>query len=344
LIKGVGAKLWIIGAVDLLLALGSFAVLAQIYQKLARHLEFGWRNVTRKWVKPVLKMAGWSIITTLGGYMLVRTDTWLINRFVGLEMAGVYAAILVWPNFLKQISKQLATVIAPVYLIDYAKGNKDRVARVSFSSAKLLGCFVALCAGALCVGADPLLRLWLGDGAAAHVLLFRIILIYLPYTIGEGVMWQVFVALNKVHFTGVVNVCAGTINILLSGTLIVMGYGAIGVAIATAVAMLLSSSLAIPIGVCRELHVPYRLVLWNYVCATVLMALSAAATYVGLQLTTVSYLGAAAAFLLILASGLLLGYRFMLSDDERLLTNRLAQRILAFVKIRNRIQKNPLDE
>jgi len=75
-----------------------------------------------------------------------------------------------------------------------------------------------------------------------------------------------------------------------------------------------------------------------------LMALSAAATYVGLQLTTVSYLGAAAAFLLILASGLLLGYRFMLSDDERLLTNRLAQRILAFVKIRNRIQKNPLDE
>lgn len=334
LIKNIGAKLWIIGMVDLSLALLNFILLTHLYRKMARHLNFGWRYVTRKWVRPVMNMAGWSIMTTLGGYLLVRTDVWMINRFVGKEMAGIYAAILVWPNFLKQVSKRLATVLAPVYLIDYAKGNSDRVARVGLSAAKLLGCMVALVAGTLFVFAEPLLSLWLGSASHIHATLLRIMIVYLAYTIGENVLWQIFVALNKVHFTGVVNLCAGIVNIVLSIVLIIMGYGAVGVAIASAVAMLLASAVAIPYGVCHALHVPYRAVIWNYVYATLLMLLSSGAAIAALRLADTSYMLSGAVFSVILSAGLLLSYRVMLSDYERTLIHRFVKR--AFQLLRSR--------
>ena len=135
-------------------------------------------------------------------------------------------------------------------------------------------------------------------------------------------------ALNKVHFTGVVNICAGILNIVLSAILIFMGYGTIGVAIATAVAMLLASAIAIPYGVCRALHIPYRAVIWNYVCATLLMFLSAGAALAGLRLMDASYIAAGAVFGSILLAGLLLSYGVMLSNDERMLIRRLAKRVV----------------
>jgi membrane protein EpsK len=316
LIQSVGARLWLIGVVDLGLSLVNSIVIIAIYRRLARNLVFKWKHVTRKWIRPVLNMAGWSMVTALGGCLLVKSDVWMINRFVSKEMAGIYAALLVWPNYLKQVSKQLAAVLAPVYLIDYAKGDHERVARLSLSSAKLLGCFVAVCAGGLWVVAEPLLELWLGSGAHVHVVLFRMMVVYLTYTIGESVLWQIYVTLNKVHFTGMVTLSMGLLNIVLSLLLIQAGFGALGVAAATVFSVILSSSLAIPLGVCREFKVPYKAVWANYVSATFMLLLSFAAATVALSLSETSFFLAGAIYTVLLAAGGYCTSRFIFSEAE----------------------------
>ena len=317
LIITVGAKLWVIGVVDLGLSIGKSVVTYAMYRKLARDLVFKWKYVTRTWIRPVVNMAGWSIVTAMGGCLFLKTDIWMINRFVNKEMAGIYAALLVWPNFLRQISKQLASILAPVYMIDYAKGDIARVARLSLSSSKLLGCFIAMLVGGLFVAAEPLLVLWLGNGAEAYVLLFRVMIIYLVFTIGEAVLWQIYTTLNKVHFTGIVSVIAGVVNIVVSMLLIYAGFGAIGVAVGTAVASILASTLAVPLGVCHEFKLSYKTVWWNYVCASLMFLISFVSVTAAFHVEKTSVVGAVIVFTALFSGGILLAEKIILTPSER---------------------------
>ena len=332
LIITVGAKLWLIGVVDLGLSIGKSVITYVMYRKLARDLVFKWKYVTRTWVRPVVNMAGWSIVTALGGCLFLKTDIWMINRFVSKETAGIYAALLVWPNFLRQISKQLASILAPVYMIDFAKGDLARVARLSLSSSKLLGCFVAMLVGGLFVAAEPLLVLWLGSGAEVYVLLFRIMMIYLVFTIGEAVLWQIYTTLNKVHFTGIVSVTAGIINIVVSMLLIHAGFGAIGVAVGTAVASVLASALAVPLGVCREFKLPYKIVLWNYTCSAMMFLVSAVPVAVALHIEKTSVLGAVIIFTLLFSGGIFLAEKIILAPSERDLLATMVRKALGVLR------------
>lgn len=328
LIEFVGAKLWIIGIVDVLLALSNGGFITVMCRRLAPELKFHWHYVTKTWIRPIMKMAGWSIVTALGGYLFVKTDVWMINRFVNNEMAGIYAALLVWPNFLRQVSKQLASILAPVYMIDYARGDIKRVARLSFSSAKLLGCFVGLAVGVLCVIAEPLLEIWLGSsGSAQYTGLFRVMIIYLTFTIGEAVLWQIYITLNKVQYTGIVSIVAGVVNIVVSLSLIKAGFGAMGVAVGTALAQMLSSTLAIPLGVCREFKIPSRMVLWNYFCAALMLALAWGSSAVAWNLLEKSMVLSIVSFTLLFGIGLVILSRFILSKDEAILLMELIEKI-----------------
>jgi len=271
LIKLFGSRLWLIGVVDLGLALVHGIVILFIQRKLTPGLSVRKRFVTRKWVRPVLNMSGWALLSAIGGALFVKTDVWMINRFVSKETAGVYAALLVWPNFLKQISKQVDAVLTPVYMIDYANGDMDRIAQMSMTATKFLGCLVALIIGVMWVAASTILDVWLGAWAVGYTGLFRIMIIYVVFAIGESVLWPIFIAVNKVHVSGLINLSMGVANIVISMTLIWQGFGAMGVAIGTAIASVLAGGVILPLGACHVLKISPVVVLKYHLSATVLL-------------------------------------------------------------------------
>lgn len=317
LIKWLGAKLWFIGVVDLGLALVFGTVIFLVHRILARDLVLKREFITKKWVRPVANMSGWSIIMAMGGTLFLKTDVWMINRFVDKEMAGIYAALLVWPNFLKQISKQLASILAPVYLIDYARGNLERVARMSLFSAKLLGCLVGLVAGCLFVVARPVLRLWLGEWSADYASLLRMMTFYIAFTIGEAVLWQIYVTMNKVHYTGIINLSAGILNIGISMTLIFFGFGAMGVAAGTVVAMLLASAIAIPLGVCSLLNISSRVIWTNHLSTALMLAVSWVSASIAMAVKPYSMIGAVLILGVLILAGGGLATQVVFSGRER---------------------------
>lgn len=268
LITGIGPKLWIIGVVDLGLSLIFFAIGLSIFHRLVQsNLVFRRQDITWKWALPVLNMAGWSLVSALGYAFFTRTDIWIINRFVSKDMAGIYAALLVWPNFIKQIGGQLSSLISPVYMIDFAKNNHDRIIMVCMFSNKILCLFASISVGFVFVFADAILGLWLGAEYAQYSFLLKLMAIGLVFTLGESVVWGIFPAINKTHYTGIANLITGLLNLGLSLALVHAGYGVYGVAIGTLVSTLLKSSLVLPYGAARELGFPYRRFLQSYAMA-----------------------------------------------------------------------------
>lgn len=241
-----GAKLWIIGVVDLGLAILHVFIGYVYYRRLAQNLVFKWSRVSRKWFRPVLDMAGWMLVFGFGQALFVKTDVWVVNRFVDADMAGVYAALLVWPNFLRQVGNQIEALIMPVYIIDYAKGSYDRIAESCMFLYRTLSYFAAVVGGVFCGFVPWILKLWLGEEFMHYAPLLWIMIFYVVLTLNKAVTWPIFPCFNKANQLGLTTLLCGALNLGLSIKVAVAGWGAIGVAVVTLVTLFLLFGILYP--------------------------------------------------------------------------------------------------
>lgn len=271
LITTVGPKLWIIGVVDLGLTIVVYMVGLSVYHKLVqRGLSFRFKDISKKWVFPILNMAGWTLVSALGFALFVKTDVWIINRFVCKEAAGIYAALLVWPNFVKQVGSQLASLVGPVYMIDFAKENHARIVKICLFLHKMLGLFAAVAVGFVFLFAGDMLSIWLGAEFSQYALLLKLMTLALVITLGEAVVWGIFPAINKTHYSGLANLATGLLNIGLSVGLVMAGYGVYGVAVGTLISTTLKCAWLLPYAVAKELKFSYLRFVTNFVFASLL--------------------------------------------------------------------------
>ncbi|MDZ8117756.1 lipopolysaccharide biosynthesis protein [Pontiella agarivorans] len=258
LIKCCGARLWIVGAVDLSLSICVFLIGVSIYHKLVQeNLIFKREYITTKWVKPILSMAGWSLVSMLGFSLFVKTDVWIINRFVSKEMAGVYAALLVWPNLIKQVGSVLGGLVAPVFTIDFAHGRNERMVDSLMVSAQFVAYAASLLCGIFIALAPGLIRLWLDESFIQYALWIRLLLGLLVFTISGSVFWRIFVTIGETKYMGLGNLIPGVLNISFSLLLVHFGYGALGVIYASMAALVLKENILFPFWISKEVGIPF---------------------------------------------------------------------------------------
>ncbi|WP_168442337.1 lipopolysaccharide biosynthesis protein [Pontiella desulfatans] len=268
-----GARLWIIGVVDLGLTLANSVLGFWLYRRFASQLEFRVGLFSRRWIRPVLDMAGWSLVSMLGFSLFVKTDVWMINRFVSKEMSGVYAALLVWPNLVKQVGGMVGGLVAPVFTIDYAKGNLDRMRNTCLISSQILSYAVAYGCGVFVVGSSGLIHLWLGKEFIEYSFWVKLMVGQLAFTISGSIVWHIFVTIGKTKYMGLGNLIPGTVNIILSLLLIHMGYGTLGVLCGTLGAVFLKENLLFPIWISKEVGIPYAKFVAIYLRSGVVLGL-----------------------------------------------------------------------
>lgn len=238
LILWLGPALWIIGVVDVVLALVNAGAIYKVYRHIAPDLIFDTSLVTKRWIRPVFSMSGWSLLVVLGFALFLKTDIWLINRFITPELAGIYAAFLLFPNFIKQICGQFSSLINPVLLIDYAKGNLERVAEVCSISYRIVFVFSVSSACFFALFSTDFLEL-LFPGYIKHAnILYALIFASMLSGLGD-VLRPLFKAYNKMHQIGIVYLITGVSNIVLSFVFIKLGLGVLGVILGTGISILL---------------------------------------------------------------------------------------------------------
>lgn len=269
-ISAYGAKLWIIGAVDLGINLAIFSAGVMIYRKLVHNsLVFRRKYITRKWISPVLGMAGWSLLSALGFSLFVKTDVWIINRFVSKEMAGVYAALLVWPNLIKRVGGIVGGLIAPAFIIDFSRGRSERMIESLMMSSQLISYVAALACGVFAASAPEILGLWLGDSYIQYASWIRLLLTLLVFTISGSLIWRIFVTIAKTKYMGLGNLIPGMLNIALSLLFVSMGYGALGVIYGSIISIVFKENILFPFWLSKEIDVSYRKFAFIYLRAGV---------------------------------------------------------------------------
>ncbi len=259
LINTVGPYLWIIGAVDLGLAILNGCVSLLLYRRLVGHqLTFRKKHITRKWVKPVLNMAGWGVVATLGQALFQKTDVWIINRFVDIELAGICAALLLWPNFVQQIAKNFSSLIMPVFMIDYANNRIDRIRSAALLLSKAYAIMSLLILGFTMLLGEWFLDVWMGPAYGRYHGFLILMLLHFPLTLSREAIWAVFPAFDKMQYVGIANLSSGVLNIALSLLAVYWGFGLAGVIVATGTSLIIQRTWLLSRSAAKLLGFSYR--------------------------------------------------------------------------------------
>ena len=271
LILRIGPKLWIIGVVDLGIAILGIIATFLVYRKIASQLVFRRRYVDWKWVRPMMNMAGWSIVATLGQVFFLKTDVWIVNRFVDPKLAGVCAALLIWPNFVQQIAKNISALITPVFMIDYAHGRFERIQDITMLFSRLFSILAIFVCGFIMIFGGWLLELWMGVEYRQYHLFLVLMLLHFPLTLAREAIWGVFPAFNKMHYLGISNLISGCMNVALSLLAVLYGFGLTGVIIATGISLILQRTFFLSYFIIKMLNIHWIRLFKCYVPGSLIM-------------------------------------------------------------------------
>jgi len=252
------AQLWQIGGGLLASALVSAVGAIFIWRLLAPELAIRGRDFNWNTLKAITQTSGWMFLLQIGGVLLLSIDLVVINRLMGAESNGRYAAILQWSNMLRSLAGTVAGVFTPTLLVHFARDDMDALVNDGNRAIKFLGVFVALPIGLICGFARPLLTVWLGNDFAPFATLMVLLIAPLSVNLAISPLFTIALAKDQLRMPGIVQIVAGVLNLglalLLCGP---VGWGMYGVAAAGAIILTAKNLIYMPLFTARLTHRPW---------------------------------------------------------------------------------------
>ena len=209
-----------VGYVDLTLTLVLCITRIEIAHRLAPMLRVASRYYDWHKVRQLTEMGGWLLVAQMGFLLSMRVDVWICSRFISAEAAGDYAAIMQWPNLIRQAGTLLATVTAPMIMIYYARSEIQNLIRLNKVSVRVASLVLAVPISVLCAFSPTVLNIWLDSSFARLAPLMIIMLCHLVINVGVMPLFTVRVAVNRVRLPALVSIFVGVVNVGLTISLV----------------------------------------------------------------------------------------------------------------------------
>jgi O-antigen/teichoic acid export membrane protein len=186
------------------------------WHRLTPDLRIAPRRADMRRFKPMAAMAGWLLVNQIGYMLFLRIDIFIVNRFIGPEACGEYAAVLQWSQLVRTMAGVLSGAITPLGIIYYARGEIHKLIEMMKITIKIMGLFLAVPLGLLCAFSGDILAIWLGENFRHLGSLMIMQLSPLVINLGVLPLFSLNVVLNKVKVPGVFTCILGGANFMLA--------------------------------------------------------------------------------------------------------------------------------
>jgi membrane protein EpsK len=252
-----GPKLRYIGYIELFLAVFFGFCNLYYWRKLTPELTINFRHIDVKILLPIFKMSSWTLVNSLGALLYLRTDIWIINKFISSIAAGQYAAILVISTFIRQLGWLVSQQFGPTVITHCAKEEWDALRKLLQMSIKITAIIIAVPIGVICTTAPELLKVWLGKDFISLAPIVWLTIAHLFINAGVSPLFNLQTAANKVKLPGIVTFFMGIANVVCVYLLgVTFGMGVVGVALGGAIVLTLKNAIFTPLYGARILKLP----------------------------------------------------------------------------------------
>ena len=242
------ASLSVVGVGFFLGALVGAALALVVWSRLMPMLTVDVRKFNFGTLRKLISTGGWIVVNQIGSVLYLSIDLLIINRLMGPEAGGRYAAVLQWSVLLRALAGAMAGVFAPTMISLFATNSISELIRYSRNAVRLNGLLIALPIALVCGFSKPLLQLWLGPDFAVYAPLLMLMTFPLSINLGVMPLFSIQVATNRVEWPGIVTCVMGIGNLGLALALAgPMGWGMYGVAAAGAIMLTAKNAIFTPL-------------------------------------------------------------------------------------------------
>jgi membrane protein EpsK len=260
------AKIWHVGVGLVAAAVLSMVATVIAWRILTPQMRLSPRFVDRSALSELISPGAWSTIDALGSILYLNTELIVVNRMLGPEAGGHYAAALQWPLIIRGAIFAVSPVFLPPMLYLFARRDMAGLGRFCRLATRGLGLAVAVPIGLVCGLSRPLLGVWLGSKAVALAPLLVLMTAHLSVNLCVHPLIGMQLAANKLRAPAIVALILGVANlgiaVWLTGP---MGWGLYGVAAAGVITLTLRMLLFSPLYAARTLGIS-SLPIYREVC------------------------------------------------------------------------------
>ena len=315
------SQIWQVGLAALVAMFFGWGWSIRLWRKLTPTLSISLKHFSRKALRALVSTGGWIAISLAGAILYLEIDLLVVNRMLGPEAGGRYAAVAQWSLLLRTLVGVIASLFGPTILYIYARRNMDTLGRYGRQSVKMIGLFMALPIGLICGLSTPLLQTWLGPEFTDLSWLMSLMTIHLSVNLAVIPLCYIQTAANRVRMPAIVTIVMGVGNVGLAVFFTgPMGWGLFGPVAAGAVALTAKNLIFTTLHAAHILNRRLDTFLWDILPITIATVGLAALGKLLVAEWDVSgwfHLAMAAAGLSIIYSGV--GYWILLSSEERAL-------------------------
>ena len=181
-------------------------------------------------------------------------DNVVVGAALGTSAVAVYAIALRLADYQRQISNQFNGLMFPVVVRYGATNDPDALRRMLVEGTRLalmLVCGVTVC---LMGFARPLIARWMGPGFEDSVVPLQVLAVTGVVLVGQGPLGNILLGTGRHRLVAFVSLGEAIANLILS-VIFVRRYGLLGVAVGTAIPVVLANLCILAPAACRQLGV-----------------------------------------------------------------------------------------
>ena len=208
----------------------------------------------------ILSFGGLTFLAGIGALLYYACDSIIIANLdsLGIGQVTYYSVAQRWDPQIRMVITAFGGVLTPLMTADAAVGNLDRLRNTVLRGSRyalILALYPSIVLGVFAV---PFFHLWLGpEFSEASVPVLRVILVGLVASVPGIIAYQALTALGQLKWAAVTTLAAGVLNIVLAIVLVRFAHlGLVGVAIASASAIIIVHAVCFPIILSRAAALP----------------------------------------------------------------------------------------
>lgn len=192
-----------------------------------------------------------------GNRLRLFTDSIVIGAFLPPQAITLFNIGNRPVTYLTRMTMGIARVLTPAFSRTEAHGRVENLRRLLILGTRATTILTWLACLILAVLGDRLIRLWVGEGFGESV---QVLLLLLPaYLFANGMhpTSSILYGTSRHRVLSIIVITEGLANLGLS-LLFIRMWGIVGVALGTAIPMLIARLFVVPIYACRTIQLPYR--------------------------------------------------------------------------------------
>jgi len=249
-----GYRIIALGIIVLSTSMLSYALYLFFAFRISRYLKLDIKFFKTKKIGEIFSYSAYTFINRLAGILISRIDALVVTIFIGLSAVAHYSIAAVMVSYLSNFIFNIVGLIGPVFSQDEGRGDMDGVKQKFLFTTKLFVYITVFIGTMMILYGKPFIIRWIG---ANYVDAYPVLLTLAPCTViamMQAPISSVLFNISKQKFLVYVTMAEGIFNLILS-IILVKKYGLVGVALGTAIPMILIRFLIQPIYVCHVLKI-----------------------------------------------------------------------------------------